>query len=187
MKGEVLKLATERASVRDFSDEPVSKKDIIYGIETARHAPSGANQQPWLYVLVTDPRIKERIREECEKLERELHKNPPPNLKEFLASRKITWRKEFLTEAPALILIFGDSTKPYWVQSVWLSVGYLLLALQEKGLASLTYTPPKTKWVNELLQIPKNYILQSIVPVGKPRTKPEALNRKPLDQIMKQM
>ncbi len=64
-------------------------------------------------------------------------------------------------------MVYGDKTKPFWLQSIWVMIGYLLLALEEQGLASLTYTPPANKEFNELFNVPQNYILQTILPVGK--------------------
>lgn len=64
--------------------------------------------------------------------------------------------------------MFGRKTEPYWIQSTWIAIGYAILALEERGLASLTYTPPKVRWANELLGVPSEYVLQAIIPVGRP-------------------
>lgn len=88
-------------------------------------------------------------------------------MKKWFVSKGITWRKPFLTEVPVLLMVFGKSNEPYWIQSVWLAIGYLILALEEKGLASLTYTPSNVLWANELLNVPKEYVLQAIIPIGK--------------------
>lgn len=183
MKNCLLRIATTRASVRSFSREPISLEDIVYAIQVARQAPSGANTQPWRFIVVTDESLKQRIREACESGERELHTNPPPIIKEFVEAEGIDWRKPFLTEAPALILVLGRKGLPYWVQGVWLAIAYLILALEERGLASLTYTPPSTGWVHELLNVPKEYSLQAIIPIGKPAGEPRKKPRRPITEI----
>ncbi len=95
---------------------------------------------------------------------------------------KLTWRKSFLTEVPYLIAVFSNLKKPYAIQSAWLSIGYLLLALEEKGLASLTYTPPNPKEVADMLGVPNNFALQTIIPVGLPE---EDKRKEPRKNCMK--
>jgi len=86
---------------------------------------------------------------------REFHEKAPLWMRKFFKERNIIWRKPFLTDAPILIAMFGRKTASYFVQSIWLSIGYLILALEERGLASLTYTPSKVRWINELLKSTK--------------------------------
>jgi len=163
----VLDFARRRVSVRDFLSNPIDLRDVLYAIDVARNAPSGANRQPWRFVIVVDGDLKVENRMYCEEVERGFHSRAPEWMKKWLREKGITWRKEFLTQAPVLIMVFGKIGEPYWVQSVWLAIGYMLLALEEKGLASLTYTPSKVEWANELLGVPKEYVLQAIIPVGK--------------------
>lgn len=182
--GNIAELARRRVSVRAYVSEPINLQDVIYAITAASQAPSGANTQPWRFILVTDSKLKKKIREECERYEREFHERAPLWMRKFFNERNITWRKPFLTDAPILIVVFGRKTAPYFVQSVWLSIGYLLLALEERGLASLTYTPPRVSWVNELLKVPKEYVLQAIIPVGKPLDKNSIKRRLDLSEIL---
>ena len=177
---ELRNIARNRISAREFSREEIDLGDLLYALDVARHAPSGANQQPWRFIIVTDPKTKKRIRERCEEAERRFHKNPPQSIRRFLLEKGITWRKPFLTDAYALILVFGRKTAPYWIQSVWLSIGYLILALEEVGLASLTYTPSDTSWVHEELGVPEEYVLQAIIPVGKAKHAASVKERIPL-------
>lgn len=172
----VYELAKRRKTVREFSSDPINLEDVLYAIQTAKEAPSGANKQPWLYILVTDPSIKKRIRSECEEVERVFHERAPSWMKKWFKERNITWKKPFLTEAPILLLVFANKNEPHAIQSVWLSIGYLLLALEEKQLVTVTYTPSGYGWANNLLNIPKNYSLQVILPIG--RAKPDIKYRK---------
>ena len=166
---EVLELAKSRRSIRSYMSDRVPLKDVKYIVEVARNAPSGANRQPWRFLVIRDPKAKKRIRDACEKVERDFHERADPELKKWLRARGITWKKPFLTEAPILILVFGKRNEPYWVESVWIAIGYMLLAVEELGYSTLTYTPSKTNWANDLLNIPRDYELQAILPVGKPR------------------
>ena len=164
----ILTLASNRISVREYSNEPIRIEDVFYAINAARNAPSGANKQPWRFVIVTKQSLKDEIRKLCEEAERELRDRIPDWFKKWLKDKGISWRKKYLSKAPVLVLVFGRTRDPYWLQSVWLAIGYMLLALEERGLASLTYTPPKIRWANRLLNVPDEYVLQTIVVVGKP-------------------
>ena len=179
----VLELASSRSSVRRFKRDPVPLSDIRYILDVARRAPSGANRQPWRFLVVRDDEIKQSIRRECEEVEREFHKRADPSLKKWLEAKGITWEKPFLTEAPFLILVFGKAGEPYWIESVWLAIGFMLLAIRELGYSTLTYTPSKTEWANELLEIPGDYRLQAILPIGKPAEPVSPQKRLPLKEI----
>ncbi len=165
----LLELARRRRSVRSFSSDPVEVHGILYAIEVALEAPSGANQQPWEFIIVSDPEIKGRIREACERAERDFYERVRGELAEWLSEKGLSWRKPFLTEAPHLIAVFAMMGRPYSVQSTWIAIGYLLLALEEVGLASLTYTPPNPREIGEILGAPSEAVLQTIIPVGKER------------------
>lgn len=166
----VYELARSRKSNRCFSTEPVPIDDVLYAIRVALEAPSGANRQPWRFILVRDPRVKEGLRREAERWEKKLHesKSIPEWFAEWLRERGITWRKEFLTRAPILIVVLADKRAPYSRESVWLAIGYLLLALEERKLSSLTYTPTNPKAIARILGVPDQYTLEAIIPVGKP-------------------
>lgn len=183
MKSIVLKLAEKRRSIRAFKRTPIKIEDIIEVLEVARQAPSGANRQPWRFLIITDEKLKREIRRICEKVEKEFHEKAPEWMKKWLKKKGITWHKPFLEEAPILILVFGKTDEPHWIGSVWITIGYMLLALEEKGLATLTYTPSKTREINKLLNIPEKYILLSILPIGLPDEKPKEKKRLPLSEI----
>ena len=179
----VLELASSRSSVRRFKRGPVPLSDIRYILDVARRAPSGANRQPWRFLVVRDDEIKQIIRRECEAVEREFHKQADPSLKKWLEARGITWEKPFLTEAPFLILVFGRAGEPYWIEGVWLAIGFMLLAIRELGYSTLTYTPSKTRWANKVLRIPGDYRLQAILPIGKSAEPASPQKRLPLKEI----
>jgi len=165
-RNSILELARRRKTVRKFSSQQVDLKDVLLALEAACQAPSGANSQPWRFVIVKDPKIKRRIREECEKGEKEFYSNVKGSLKEWLLARGFSWEKPFLEEAPLLVLVFSEKKAPHSTHSVWLAIGYILLALEEMGLSTVTYTPSDPKGVLDEVNAPEDYRLEAILPIG---------------------
>jgi iodotyrosine deiodinase len=171
-----------RRSVRFMSSEPVPFELIENAIRCASLAPSGANQQPWKFVVVKDPEIKRRIREAAEAEERESYEHRiPQDWLEALAPLGTDWHKEFLEIAPYLIVVFridfgltqtanGEiKIKHYYVQeSVGIATGLLLAALHMSGLATLTHTPSPMGFLSSILDRPKNERPFVLIPVGLP-------------------
>src|SRR3989344_3817903 len=167
-----------RRTVRDFSNKPVSRKLIETLIMTAGTAPSGANRQPWKFVVVTDAALKKKIREAAEKEEKESYEQRMTD--QWLQDLKILgtdWHKEFLEVAPALIVIFSVNYehenegihKNYYVkESVGIAVGFLLAAIHNAGLAALTHTPSPMNFLQEILERPENEKPFLLVPIGYP-------------------
>jgi len=162
----VLELMKKRRSIRRYKTVPISRQVINRIVEAASYAPSGLNRQPWFFAALSNPDLKERIREECERGERRFHKQVKGSFKESLSFFDLSPVKSFLTEAPYLIVAFAKKDEPYWRESVWISIGYALLKIEEEGLASLTYTPPKMSFLNEMLNVSKSYEAVAILPVG---------------------
>jgi nitroreductase len=169
-----------RRSVRFLSSEPVPFELIENAIRCASLAPSGANQQPWKFVVVRDPEIKRKIREAAEAEERESYAHRmPADWLEALAPLGTDWHKEFLETAPYLIAVFrvdfgleGEKKiKHYYVQeSVGIATGFLLAALHISGLATLTHTPSPMGFLANILGRPKNERPFVLIPVGLPST-----------------
>jgi nitroreductase len=185
-----------RRTVRDFSDRPVPREILEECLRAAGSAPSGANMQPWHFVVVGDPAVKRAIRVEAEKEEHEFyHHKAPPEWLEALAPLGTDEHKAFLETAPYLIVVFAQShgvlpdgrrVKHYYAQeSVGLATGILITALHHAGLASLTHTPSPMKFLNDLVGRPANERPFLILVVGYPAegaTVP-AISRKPLEEI----
>jgi nitroreductase len=180
----LFQLAKKRRSIRCFRRENICIDDLNYILNVARHAPSGANRQPWRFILVFDDERKMRIREICEEIEKRFYERAPEWFVEWAKSRGISWRKPHLTEASVLIFVFGKRGEPYWMESVWLMIGYLLLAAEEKGYATLTYTPSDTRWVHDFFGVPKDFVLQTIIPVGRADERPAEPGRHPLEELV---
>ena len=174
----IVELMKKRRSIRRYKILPISKHLMNKIIEAASYAPSGLNRQPWFFVAVSNSNLKERIRQECEKHERRFYEQVKGDFRESLSFFNLSPVKSFLTEAPYLIVVFAKKGEPYWKESVWISIGYVILKIEEEGLASLTYTPPQTFFLNKMLKISNNYKAVAILPVGYPDEKVDLSKRK---------
>lgn len=185
-----------RRTIRDFSPDPVSRDLIETCIQAAGTAPSGANQQPWHFVAISDPDTKRQIREAAEQEERAFYGGKATDeWLNALAPLGTDDQKPFLETAPWLIAVFaqrrgGDGTdrKNYYVtESVGIAVGMLITALHSAGLATLTHTPAPMKFLTEICARPeteKPFVLMVVGHPAKDATVPKhALSKKSLDQI----
>jgi len=187
----------KRRSVRKFSDRPISKAVIDDLIMTASSAPSGAHKQPWTFCAVSDPIIKQQIREAAEKEEYEnYHGRMSEDWLADLAQFGTDWHKDFLTTAPWLIVVFkkpydledGEKKKNYYVnESVGLATGFLLAAIHNAGFVSLTHTPSPLNFLQKILDRPANERPYLLIPVGYPAADAQVpvLERKPLEEVAK--
>ena len=181
---ELLEITKRRKTTRKFKKEKLPLNDILYCINVAREAPSGMNSQPWRFLIISKKEKKKEIRRICEEGEKKFHKKMDEKLANWVRKRKITWEKKFLEDAPFLIIIFSDRNSPYYIQSTWLCIGYFLLALEEKGIASLTYTPPNADEIRKFLGISSCYRLEVIIPVGYSDDDKEKEKRKEIKEIL---
>jgi nitroreductase len=179
MSRSVYELIKTRRSIRKYRTEPVSPQKLSRILTAASGAPSGANQQPWLYILVDDPLIKKQIRAASEEADQRWNEERPAAFRQWLKTQQIPENsKPFLTEAPLLLCAFGDNRRPYWQESTWLSIAYLLLAVEEEGLSTITYTPGYPDFLNGLLDVPPHFVPQAILPLGYAGEKVEASSRR---------
>ncbi|RKY87089.1 hypothetical protein DRQ09_05025 [candidate division KSB1 bacterium] len=164
----LINLIKERKSVRNYKRKKIPDEKIYDILRIGRLAPSGANRQPWLYIIVKDQKIKKLIRTECEKVDEIWHRNAPQSIRAWLKKQNITSEKRFLTDAPVLLCVFGDKRAPYWLESTWISISYITLAIVEQNLGTITYTPGDPSFLNEILEVPDNFVPLAILPVGIP-------------------
>lgn len=183
-------LMMRRRSVRDFSPEPVPREVVVDCIRTAASAPSGANKQPWRFVLIGDPDIKAQIRIAAEREERLNYEGGriPPHWREDIAPLGTDWHKPYLEIAPWLIVLFAVHHKRhyYTAESVGIAAGMLICALHNAGLATLTHTPSPMRFLQQLLKRPANEKPMVLMPVGFPAADAMVpdIGRKPLDEIL---
>jgi iodotyrosine deiodinase len=193
---EFLARVSERRSVRNFSSEPVARELIDNAIRAAGTAPSGANQQPWTFVVVSDAAVKAKIRAAAEHEEELLYtRRASAEYLEALEPIGTDWSKPHITDAPYVIVVFeqawsfdtaGDKRKHYYVrESVGIAVGFLLLALHAAGLATLTHAPSPMGFLKDILNRPDNERPFLLIPVGYPAPDAEVpvLEKKTLEEI----
>ena len=192
----------KRRTVRHFSSEPIPFELIENAIGAAGTAPSGANQQPWTFVVVGDPEIKRQIREAAEEEEQAFYAGrASQEWLDALAHLGTDEIKTHLTDAPYVIVCFRQpfgyqfdpesrkqrKVKHYYSdESMGIAVGLLLTALHLSGLATLTHTPSPMRFLAHLLERPDNERAYVVIPVGYPAEDAQVpvISKKPLDEIM---
>lgn len=191
-----------RRTVREYSSEPVPFELIANAVATASTAPSGANQQPWTFAVVSNPEIKRKIRIAAEEEEKESYeRRMSDEWLEALSHLGTDWHKPHLEDAPYLIVVFAQpyslTTDPetgeevkvkhyYSQESVGIAVGMLLASLHSAGLATLTHTPSPMKFLGEILNRPAHERAFVVIPVGYPADDAEVpvITKKSLDEVM---
>lgn len=185
-----------RRTVRDFSDRPVPREIIEECLMVAGSAPNGANLQPWHFVVVSDPKVKREIRIAAEQEEQEFyHRRASQEWLDALAVIGTDEHKPFLETAPYLIAIFGKNhsllpdgrrVKNYYVnESVGIATGFLIAAIHNAGLVSLTHTPSPMGFLNDILHMPPDAKPFLILVVGYPArdARVPQITKKPLEEI----
>jgi len=185
----------QRRTVREFSNKPVPIEIINNAVKAASSAPSGANKQPWHFVIVKDSIVKKEIRISAEKEEKEFYEHRAPDywLKD-LNQFETDWHKPFLEIAPYIIVVFKqnygldkkEKRKNYYVnESVGIASGFLLVALHNAGLVTLTHTPSPMGFLEKILNRPDNEKAVLLIPVGYPAedAKVPDLKKKSFDKV----
>ena len=193
---EFYKEVNNRRTVREYSDKPVPREVIENCIKAAGTAPSGANMQPWRFIVVESPEIKKKIRIAAEEEEKEFYTSKAPQeWLDALAPLGTDEHKPFLETAPYLIVIFESKYEPlpdgrkvkqyYTKESVGIASGVLITALNHAGLVTLTHTPSPMNFLNDILERPENERPYLILVVGYPAddVKVPDIKRKKLDEI----
>ena len=160
-------LLQRRRTARQFSARPVPRAIIEKCLQAAGTAPSGAHQQPWHFVAISDPATKARIRIAAEEAERDFYRRrAPPEWLDALRPLGTDEHKPYLDTAPWLIAVFlrrfarmpdGRKIKHYYTdESVGIATGFLIAAVHAAGLVSLTHTPNPMGFLTEILGRPKD-------------------------------
>lgn len=187
----------KRRSVREFSKREVSEEVINNIIMTASSAPSGAHKQPWTFCAVSNPELKSIIRKAAEEEEyKNYHGRMGDEWLKDLEKFETNWNKPFLEDAPWLIIVFkkvhdlvdGEKRKNYYVnESVGIASGFLISAIHNAGLVTLTHTPSPMNFLEKILERPSNERAFLLLPVGYPKedVKVPELTRKKLSEVSK--
>ncbi|OOG78859.1 nitroreductase family protein [Algoriphagus sp. A40] len=185
-----------RRTVREFDTRPVPLEVMENIIRSAGTAPSGAHKQPWTFCLISDSDIKLKIRKAAEEEERISYSHRmPEDWKNDLKPLGTDWEKPFLEEAPFLIVVFkqsygvenGEKTQHYYVsESVGIACGFLIAAIHQAGLVTVTHTPSPMNFLTEILKRPSNEKPFLLLPVGHPKTPAYVpdIERKRLEKIL---
>lgn len=189
-------IMNQRRTTRHFSTEPVSREMIEWAIRTAGTAPSGAHQQPWTFVAVSDASLKQQIRAAAEKEEYDFyHGRAPAEWLEALAQLGTDEHKAHLTDAPWVVVLFRQSyglnadgskrTHYYSQESCGIAAGFFIAAVHHMGLVTLTHTPSPMGFLGDLLGRPANEKAMLVMPVGYPAPGAQVpdLSRKAIEQI----
>lgn len=194
---EFLEVMSTRRTVRDFDTRSFPIEIIENAIKSASTAPSGANQQPWTFVVISNPEIKRKIREAAEAEEKESYqRRMSQEWLKVLEPLGTNWHKPHLEDAPYLIVVFkqaygyddqGNKVKHYYVdESVGIAVGLLIASLHLAGIGTLTHTPNPMRFLSEICGRPDNERAMMILVTGYPRedAKVPDIQKKSLDDVM---
>ena len=186
----------QRRTTRHFSTDPVPRALIEWAIRTAGSAPSGAHQQPWTFVAVSDAETKQHIRAAAEKEERAFYSGrAPQEWIDALAPLGTDEHKPHLTDAPWVVVLFRQAhgldadgrkrTYYYTPESCGIAAGFFIAAIHMMGLVTLTHTPSPMGFLSELLERPANEKAMLVMPVGYPAPDAQVpdIARKPLEDI----
>lgn len=188
---------SSRRTVREFDTRQVPMEVIENILRTAGTAPSGAHKQPWTFCLISDPEIKTKIRHAAEAEEKMSYsERMPEDWKNDLKPLGTDWEKPFLEEAPYLIVVFkqsyafdaGEKVQHYYVsESVGIACGFLIAAIHQAGLVTVTHTPSPMNFLSRLLDRPVNEKPFLLLPIGylKKETYVPDIERKKLEEIVK--
>lgn len=193
---QLLEESKKRRSCRKFLPEDVDMEVIRNCIRTAATAPSGADMQPWHFVVVRDPEVRQELRRRAEEVERQFYAEKiSDEWRKDLKKLAVNAEKPFLTEAPCLIVIFkelyrvtpdGRKLANYYVgESVGIATGLLMNALRDAGYDMLTYTPAPTTFLGEMFHRPEGEVAEMVLVVGKadPTYDYPVLKKKTLEEI----
>ncbi len=187
----------QRRTTRHFSGREVPRELIELAVQTAGTAPSGAHMQPWTYVAVANPELKQRMREAAEVEEKRFYEERMPAAwEEVLTPLGTDYVKEHITDAPWVVVLFRHSKRLrsngewgptyYSQESCGISAGLFIAAVHDMGLVTLTHTPSPMKFLSEVLDRPEHETAMLVMPVGYPADDAMVpdIQRKALEDIL---
>lgn len=187
---------SQRRTVREFSTRPIPEEVINNLIKTAGSAPSGANKQPWTFCVVRNPHLKKQIRIAAEAEEKlNYSSRMSASWIQDLKHLGTDWEKPFLEDAPALLVVFkqsygiknGQKIQHYYVsESVGIACGFLIAAIHQAGLVTVTHTPSPMNFLASILNRPSHEKPFLLLPIGfaKEETYVPDIEKKSLEDIL---
>jgi nitroreductase len=196
---DVIEAIKTRRSIRKFKKDEVPQNLLRKIVNAARWAPSGNNAQPWVFVIITDVQIKSKIRSflqdramryvKSHKGKRELEKYGSNTRLKWIETIKSGRYQEHVSKAPMLMVIFGNAKSIYYIHDCCAATQNLILAAHALGLGSCWIDhgisdEPTGSRIRNLLKVPNDYRVVSLVTLGFPSEKPEPRPRKEIDEIL---
>jgi len=180
-----------RRSIRKFREDPVSDELLSKILEAGRWAPSAGNTQPWHFIVVTMPEVKQRIARACTESSKKAWSQFPPERAKYLAQRGGSWDKSAMAKIPALVTVCYETPEGMREElalgSAWTAIQNMLLAATTEGLGSCIYTfydMNEEEKLKEILQMPEKYRIAAIIQLGYSKIDPPSPSRKKLDEIV---
>lgn len=181
----------KRRSIRKFKDDKIPQNSLKRILEAGRWAPSGANLQPWKFIVITSPEVKTKIADTCTKHSKKVWKNFAPETAKFLSKRGGTWNKSYMKTVPILVAacykVTHEPTSEIALASTWTAIQNILLAATNENLAACIYThayEEEEKTLRQILAIPNTYHLTAIIQLGYAKAIPPTPPRKKLEKII---
>lgn len=162
----VLKLITERGSIRKYTNKPITRGDLLKILEAARLAQSAANRQPCQFIVVTDKEVKDKLADAAHRLDRP--------------------RQTSVETAAAVIVCLADpEISVNWFQvDTAIAVENMALTAWDLGIASCWIGAFREDAVKAVLAIPEKLRVVSLLTLGYADEKPRPKNRKTLEEIV---
>lgn len=181
----------KRRSIRKFKGDKVPHDVLMRILEAGRWAPSGANLQPWRFIVITSLEVKAKIADVCTEYSMKVWKNFAPETAKFLGGRGGTWNKSYMKALPVMVAVCYRATeepsREYALASAWTAIENMLLAATNENLAACVYThayPEEEKALKQILNMPDVYHLAAIIQLGYPKAVPPTPPRKKLEEIV---
>jgi len=181
----------KRRSVRRLKRDKVPQRTLNRILEAGRWAPSGANLQPWRFIVVASAEVKAKIADVCTEFSRKVWEDFSPETARFLAARGGTWNKLYMRVIPVLIAVCYRATdepmSDYALASAWVAIENMLLAATNEGLGSCVYTHAfveEEEALKSILSIPHAYHLAALIQLGFAQAYPTTPSRRPLEEIV---
>ncbi|MBN1514993.1 nitroreductase family protein [Candidatus Sumerlaeota bacterium] len=156
---DALEAIRKRRSVRKYTGEPIPREDIETIVDAGRLAATGSNKQPWVFIVVTD--------------------------REMIMSLKRA--AEWMGNAGAIIGVVMDPASRWWVEDGSAAIENMLLAATALGYGSCWlegYTLPLEEELKQLLGVPENKRLLTLIPLGVPVEWPTR-EKKSLNEVLR--
>lgn len=155
---EALEAIEKRRSIRKYTGEPIPRKDLEKIVNAGRLAATGSNKQPWDFIVITERKT----------------------------IRKFMVASDYVEKAGAVIAVIMDPASKWWKEDGSAAIENMLIASTALGYGAVWLEGSMIKWENEfkeLLNVPADRRLLTLIPVGLPAESPE-VGKKTLKEVI---